>query len=111
MSEHTKGNWEVSNQLPYIIAVTSPHRRGKVIVSRGKCTGGQDWPALEQEEYEANARLIAAAPVLLAACEAAFVDISRLLFPSVGDYPLPRLEDIHDNLVQAVVIAKAKKDS
>ncbi len=51
----TKGKIELSNKLPYIVAVTSPYGRGKVTVSRGQETGGQDWPHLDQDEYEANA--------------------------------------------------------
>lgn len=59
MSEgkHTQGLIEVSTELPYIVAVTSPQyciRKGMVI-SRGMKTGGQNWPAILPEERIANA--------------------------------------------------------
>ncbi len=58
MSECTKGEWTVSGKLPYIIATTAPPYRlsGKTIISRGLETGGQDWPAISNEEREANAK-------------------------------------------------------
>jgi len=77
MTGFTKGDeWHVSKKLPYIVAVTAPpyQLRGDVIVSFGSETGGQDWPAIEREEQEANARLVAAAPDLLAACQS-FIEL------------------------------------
>ena len=56
--EHTKRKLEVSGKLPYIFATTAPSYRlsGAVIVSYGAETGGQDWPAITNEEREANAK-------------------------------------------------------
>lgn len=60
MTGHTSGKWEVSGKLPYIIATTAPPYRlsGETIISRGTETGGQDWPAISNEEREANAKHI-----------------------------------------------------
>ncbi len=54
MSEHTRGPWEVG-QYPWLIDDNAGDELAQVCTSRG--------------EYEANARLIAAAPDLLTACK------------------------------------------
>ena len=63
MSEHTPGPWEASEGVPSDIwHVDMPDRQFSITVSRG----GDDWD-MTVEEVQANARLIAAAPDLLAA--------------------------------------------
>ena len=56
--EHTKRKLEVSGKLPYIFATTAPPYRlsGETIISWGSETGGQDWPAIDNEIREANAK-------------------------------------------------------
>ena len=66
MSEHTPGPWEASEGVPSDIwHVDMPDRQFSITVSRG----GDDWD-MTVEEVQANARLIAAAPDMLAALEA-----------------------------------------
>ena len=74
---HTPGPWDVGCRRPYIIAVTRPDGRaqGPHVISAGEPTGGNGWPDSMDEanphgftpgSMKANARLIAAAPELLA---------------------------------------------
>ncbi len=63
MSNHTKGEWKADISLTY----GSQPRVGtddKLVC----CVGNGVDPVVAQEEWEANARLIAAAPDLLVAC-------------------------------------------
>ncbi len=63
MSKHTPGPWEVDLETGEINA------QGAVL---GTIYGADDFPCCDEdidEEYKANARLIAATPDLLAACK------------------------------------------
>ena len=65
MGKHTPGPWGASEGHPSDVwHVDMPNRWYSVIVSRG----GDDWD-MPVEEVQANARLIAAAPELLAVVE------------------------------------------
>ena len=61
MAEHTPGPWRVPNSIPTDV-VDSAHNRWIA-----DCKVSVNGPP--KEEQEANARLIAASPDLLAACE------------------------------------------
>lgn len=67
MSEHTKGKWEYSTlkntQIPATLFVN--HNGDEIDIAVFE-KWEQDWA---KKEMEANARLIAAAPALLEACE------------------------------------------
>lgn len=74
MSEHTPGPWKASEGVPSDIwHVDMPDRQFSITVSRG----GDDWD-MTVEEVQANARLIAAAPALLAASRGQVTEIARL---------------------------------
>jgi hypothetical protein len=66
MSRHTPGPWHVRED--YYVG-----RPGKLSLAEVKCG---DVPAEDVEQHRANARLIAAAPDLLAACES-FLSLFR----------------------------------
>lgn len=59
-SQHTKGTWEVSSNLLTVVSLGHPEL-GKPFIAK-MCSG-----LFPSEECEANARLIAASPELLAA--------------------------------------------
>jgi hypothetical protein len=67
MSKHTPGPWTI-REPGYIEAKT---RKGHSVYLVGYAYNLEIARACERGEVEANARLIAAAPELLAACEAA----------------------------------------
>ena len=64
-AQHTPGPWYAEQPLKIQIRTHSPRQQYRDVVAQiYECDGGQ-------ETREANARLIAAAPELLAACEEA----------------------------------------
>ena len=65
MSEHTPGPWHVSSKASTVIFASE-----RLIASAGGYTSNTEQESVVSEN-EANARLIAAAPDLLAACVAA----------------------------------------
>ena len=75
MSGHTPGPWSGADEKParpYYVAQVCGHHLPWAMVASGNPTGGSGWPALDEDnidEMKANARLIAAAPDLLEACE------------------------------------------
>ena len=70
MSEHTKGPWEVARTDAGIIVRTESVKKTRFGASRYAAIGGFDRSDPEQlAEALANARLIAAAPELLAVLE------------------------------------------
>ncbi len=90
MSEHTKGPWRVSNHDDNDDIVV---RSGPKIVANCESDNYYDLPA---EKILANARLIAAAPELLAACKA-----------MVTDFDLGEPSIKHSLKLMEVAIAKA----
>lgn len=94
---HSKGPWDVDAPgvpaRPYIVAIATDQCYRKTIVARGEPTGGRGWPALgvggiSIEEARANARLIAASPELLAACEQAKVFVENVGMEDSTTYPM-----------------------
>ncbi len=70
-AQHTKGPWRVAKRFPHQAFFEVEHQNkapgaASLVVARVTCRAS--WA----EEQEANARLIAAAPDLLAACQVAF---------------------------------------
>uniref|UniRef100_A0A6M3LRI8 Uncharacterized protein n=1 Tax=viral metagenome TaxID=1070528 RepID=A0A6M3LRI8_9ZZZZ len=66
MAKHTPGKWEVE--------VIGVHQ---FIVKNNKTIAKTPWDISNQEENEANARLIASAPELLEACKEAFTYLDK----------------------------------
>jgi hypothetical protein len=64
MATHTPGPWAADDDLPEIYSTVDQHSRGYLAVVRGNDSRNKPLPA---DEVRANARLIAAAPELLAA--------------------------------------------
>jgi hypothetical protein len=95
---HTPGPWEVST------------KRGLNITA--KTRGGADfalaavWTTLTGEAADANARLIAAAPDLLAACEAALPAIRWGLAHQGGNYS--QYEAVEQVIVAAIAKARGE---
>ena len=75
MSEHTPGPWSRTDERParpYFVAQVCPTHMPWAYVAAGNPTGGSGWPVVDMDTMpvmRANARLIAAAPDLLAACK------------------------------------------
>jgi hypothetical protein len=69
-SKHTKGPWESEGNVVYALHGEPPRNRFFVFVQGGRLDDATP------EECEANARLIASAPDLLAALQAADLAIS-----------------------------------
>jgi len=93
MGKHTPGPWGASEGHPSDVwHVDMPNRWYSVIVSRGE----DDWD-MPVEEVQANARLIAAAPDLLAAA------IAMQCVDVMSDTEVGRARDLLD-----AAIAKAK---
>ena len=100
MSKHTLGPWEASEGYPSDIwHVDMPSRGYSVVVSRAE----EDWD-MAVEEVKANARLIAAAPDLLAAATHALEDLQDL---QTGQYTIDEISGVLIELRGA--IAKAKE--
>lgn len=76
-TQHTPGPWMTDDEHgPYILAQTTDSGHHGTVISFGvrNPSAGHHWPAIgtggvSLAEAKANARLIAAAPDLLAACE------------------------------------------
>lgn len=105
-TKHTPGPWSVEFNNPLspieghtVRVATYPHR-GLCIVPKGGGTHGV-------EHQEANARLIAAAPDLLAACQAA--DRIELIRDSMSEC-YARLKDRHRITVESQRITQAELD-
>lgn len=75
MSKHTPGPWQMTSGQDYP-GIWCVEAEGKYLGFLGSAT-------LSEEESEANARLCAAAPALLAACEA----MENLLAQTSDPYP------------------------
>ncbi len=85
MSVHTKGPWEVARTDAGIIVRTESEKKTRAGASRYAAIGGFDRSDPEQlAEALANARLIAAAPKLLAALEAVLAAQSMDGHPRFG---------------------------
>jgi hypothetical protein len=85
MSNHTKGPWEVVRTDAGIIVRTESKKKTRAGASRYAAIGGFDRSDPEQlAEALANARLIAAAPKLLAALEAVLAAQSMEGHPRFG---------------------------
>jgi hypothetical protein len=78
MAKHTPGPWSVGEGTPDIAIITD-----KVLVAM--VTNDEDSPC-EDDEQMANARLMAAAPELLEACEAALLLAGDDDLPDNGGY-------------------------
>ena len=101
--EHTPGPWEVTEDLMHVYA---PDTDTAITNDRSFC-----YP--NHAEAEANARLIAAAPELLAACEAAeqciadFLDVyTRGCSMQVLDLAVRDLKAVGCSIMQANRIAR-----
>lgn len=71
MSAHTPGPWTIANYPHAVVVQTESHKKTAYGASRYAAIGGFDRSDPEQmAEALANARLIAAAPELLEACQA-----------------------------------------
>lgn len=71
MKKHTSAPWGIGGKHPYIIArvISSDHK--DIVITGGIPSGGGPFEAaLSREEQHDNALLIAAAPELLALCQA-----------------------------------------
>lgn len=101
MPKHTPGPWEVRNRWYIRSTLADPLDGSHAEV---KCCSFV--PATKDEEHEANARLIAAGPELLAACRRMVEALS--IHHMSGTEPFPgdqRYADAHQGLYAA--IAKA----
>lgn len=85
---HTRGPWGVMNRYAHVVAVGG----GEVIADIRNGGGGYDYTA------EANARLIAAAPELLAALKAVADELEGYL---PDDRNSEALEDAYDAIAKA----------
>ena len=75
-TKHTPGKWEINGGLIEVVPIGRPYRKLQVI-----CVVGV--PNNQTREDTANARLIAAAPMLLPACTQAakLIETARQYFP------------------------------
>jgi hypothetical protein len=102
MTKHTPGPWNYhvwgTNSGKHFGIETADHRHGICGVS----PNGNASTLLTIEQHEANARLIAAAPELLAACQSG-LDGLLAAFPHA-----PRIPDILHPIINQVRAAIAK---
>jgi hypothetical protein len=73
MTKHTPGPWTIAKSGEHIEIRGNPQTTNMVNSDLARCGGPKSW--LDESEVEANARLIAAAPDLLAACKAVIVTL------------------------------------
>ena len=103
--KHTPGSWEVGKNDP--TCVWSWHKGCETKIANCKYLGydfGQVIPDETREQAEANARLIAAAPQLLEACEA----IRALTF---GTNSHIAVGEAYEKIEAAIAVAKLEKES
>lgn len=74
MKTHTPGPWAYDKDSNEIFSCNEAHGCGWVALVKGNDSNGQPLP---EEERQANAKLIAAAPELLAACKELFMQMRR----------------------------------
>ncbi len=99
--KHTKGPWIIDR------FEDKPHQRRHTILGNGFMIC-DTWSMFEDEETEANAHLIAAAPDLLEACKGLLFDLQEHWIPKElheEDYPITAIHIARAN--QA--IAKAER--
>lgn len=100
---HTPGPWKAERHDGagnIIIDTDTPVDRGRLGIASVRRASNAD------HEVEANARLIAAAPDLLAACEAAIVEF-KAQGQALGEYTPPEMVDTW-NKVDAAIIKATK---
>ena len=82
--KHTPGPWAVTDDKLGVFSANMPLYQNKVIANCGAV-------ARERAENEANARLIAAAPDLLAACQAAIEEQSIGMYGAISNECIAKL--------------------
>lgn len=98
--KHTQGEWKVINpDVPSMQIVETPHHYLKVKVGDKKAINLGTSSMDDYEEWEANAKLIAAAPELLFACRQAL---------GIVDYIDPALEHNVKKIVKQIDAAIKK---
>ena len=108
MSEHTPVPWTASPDGPYIYAMNN-HGSYRLHCTLNTCSVyGDDGCHTPESEFEANRRLIAAAPELLAALDTITQGIFRRTHPSLGDETPPTWKELHD--LRIAVLAKATQE-
>lgn len=101
MSRHTPGPWQVHNGYRvYAPAKLVGENRGQYF-EVAIC--GTDYASGNLAETDANARLIAAAPDLLAACQAGLVKIQRLC-QELGRPTDLEAQQLHDAITKAEAV-------
>lgn len=76
-NRHTPGPWEVDDANPEMVFTTYGADDSGMRQYICDCEGTGSYETTPQSEYEANARLIAAAPELLEACKEALEQIQH----------------------------------
>lgn len=104
MSKHTPGPWEIDKRCETSVFAELDGRRG--ICSTGGYSTNTIDPEVLNDENNANARLIAAAPDLLEALGTILMMIPAVTYGTVEDANL--LSNIEDVARQAIARAEAK---
>ena len=111
MAEHTPGPWR--SDLPYVSAPSGEHR--KIVADCDHYFSDDECEYLSDDECEANARLIAAAPELLAALEQALAvigsDAMRLVCDMADLHGMPYRGPTVDRAAMRNLIAKARGEA
>jgi hypothetical protein len=102
--KHTQGKWTVENSGGTVVSLGG---RLPVVICELA-----DAPVKITREVEANAKLIAAAPLLLEACKEAaiLINIARLYFPkSIKDCNKFQLENTNATINKAISQAESEE--
>ena len=111
MAEHTPGPWR--SDSPYVSAPSGAHR--KIVADCSQDPSWRDSIAISDDECIANARLIAAAPELLAALEQALTvigsDEMRAACDMADLHGMPYRGPTVDRAAMRALIAKVRGEA
>lgn len=108
MTKHTPGPWKILKVADSLGIIPAKRPPGVKRSSDVEDIASVDL-ANEQHDGQANARLIAAAPDLLAVCEAALRHLQPEVEDEVYEEREGRASTLHDQLLTAIAKAKGRE--